>query len=89
MQLLSGHPGLGYKYSYDFQFTDIPNMWLSTDVTVQEAFEVLRTGLLRNRPVSKIKMFAINDIDSGGSISFVYDVICSKTGAFPWSLTSN
>jgi len=76
---------LGKVYEYDFQFTDIPGMWLRTDVTIQESMEVLKTGLLRNRPVSKIKMFAING--DGDSVSFVYDVIASKTGAFPWSLT--
>lgn len=75
---------LGTVYEYDFQFTDIPGFWLRTDVTIQESFDVLKTGLLRNRPVSKIKMFAINS--DGSSVSFVYDVIASKTGAFPCTL---
>lgn len=74
-------------YEFDFQFTDVPNFWVRADVTIQEAFVVLQTGLLRNKPVSKIKMFAITD--TAGSVSFVYDVIASKTGAFPWTLQSN
>ena len=78
---------LGTEYEFDFQFTDIPNFWLRTDVTIEEAFSVLKTGLLRNRPVSKIKMFAITTSDT--AVSFVYDVIASKTGAFPWTLTSS
>lgn len=71
-------------YEFDFQFTDVPGFWVRADVKVEEAFATLQTGLLRNRPVSKIKMFAITD--TAGSVSFVYDVIASKTGAFPWSL---
>ena len=74
-------------YEFDLQFTDVPNFWLRTDVKISEAFDVLKTGLLRNRPISKIKMFAINA--DGQSVSFVYDVICSKTGAFPWSLSAS
>lgn len=77
---------LGTVYEFDFQFTDVPNFWLRTDVTIEESFNVLKTGLLRNKPVSKIKMFAINS--DGSSVSFVYDVIASKTGAFPWSLST-
>ena len=81
-------PELGLTvYSYDFQFTDMPGFWLSTDVTIAEAFEVLKTGLLRNKPISKVKMFAISADDQ--SVSFVYDVIASKTGAFPWTLSAS
>jgi hypothetical protein len=83
-QMISPEHGLTV-YSYDFQFTDMPGFWLSTDVTIQEAFEVLKTGLLRNKPISKVKMFAISSGDD--SVSFIYDVIASKTGAFPWTLS--
>ena len=77
---------LAIKYSFDFQFVDKPNLWLSTDVTILEAFDVIRTGLFRNHPVAKIQMFAINADDT--SVSFVYDVVGAKQGNFPWSLQS-
>lgn len=75
---------LGMVYSYDFQFVSIPDMWLQTDVTIQEAFDVIKTGLLKNQPVSKIKMFAITESET--SVAFVYDVVGAKQGNFPWSL---
>ena len=77
---------LGTIYSFDFQFADKPHFWLSTDVKVSEAFETIKTGLLRNQAISKIKMFSINSDDD--SISFVYDVIAAKQGNFPWTLSS-
>ena len=64
----------------------MPNLWLSTDVTIQEALDCIKTGLLHNQPVIKIKMFSINS--DGTSISFVYDVNAAKQGNFPWSLTA-
>ena len=75
---------LSIKYSFDFQFVDKPNLWLSTDVTILEAFESIKTGLLRNHPILKIQMFTINADDT--SVSFVYDVVGAKQGNFPWSL---
>jgi hypothetical protein len=74
-------------YSFDFQLTSVPDMWLATDVTIDEAFATIKTGLLRNKAVSKIKMFSINA--DGESVSFVYDIEASKQGNFPWSLQSS
>ena len=71
-------------YEFEFQFTDIPNMWLRADVSVAQSLECIKTGLLKNRAVSKIKMFAITE--GSNSVSFVYDIIASKSGNFPWSL---
>jgi hypothetical protein len=64
----------------------MPNFWLSADVTISQAFDCIKTGLLNNQPVSKIKMFSINS--DGDSVSFVYDIVAAKSGNFPWSLTS-
>lgn len=75
---------LGMVYEFDFQFADIPNIWLRTDVTVEEAFECLKTGLLNNRVVTRIKAFAITN--SPTSVSFVYDINAAKSGSFPWTL---
>jgi hypothetical protein len=72
------------EYEFDFQFTDIPDMWLRADVTVTEALECIKTGLLKNRAVSRIKLFAINGDTCG--VSFVYDVVAAKQGNNPWSL---
>lgn len=74
-------------YSFDFQFADKPGLWLSSDVTVNQALDVLKTGLLKNHAVSKVKMFAIND--GAKSVSFVYDVTAAKQGNFPWTLQNN
>ena len=78
---------LGTIYSFDFQFTSIPQMWLSTDVTIQQAFDCIKTGLLHNQAISKIKMFSINS--DGSSVSFIYDIVAAKQGNFPWTLTQN
>ena len=78
---------LGTIYSFDCQFEALPNIWVSLDVTIQEAMECIKTGLLRNKPVTKIKMFAITT--EGGSVSFVYDVVASKQGNFPWTLSAS
>lgn len=77
----------GKVYSFDCQFEALPNLWVALDVTVQEAMDCIKTGLLRNKPVTRIKMFSIGDL--GDSVSFVYDIVASKTGAFPWALLAN
>lgn len=78
---------LGTVYEFDFQFTDLPGIWLRTDVTVAEAFSCIQTGLLKNKPVSKVQMFAIKT-DDGSSVSFTYDIVAAKQGNFPWTLLS-
>ena len=78
---------LGTVYSFDFQFVDVPNMWLSTDVTVEESLNAIKTGLLNNRPISKIKLFAISS--GSDSICFIYDVVAAKQGNQPWSIQSS
>ena len=72
------------KYEFDFQFEDKPGIWLRADVTVEEAFNAIKTGLLKNNPVSKINLFAITDKDK--SVGFIYDVAAAKQGNQPWSL---
>lgn len=73
-------------YEFEFQFPEI-QIWVKTDVSVQEAFDCITTGLLRNKPVAKIKLFAINE--EGTSHSFTYDIIAAKSGAGnPWGIFS-
>jgi hypothetical protein len=75
---------MNIQYEFDFQFADIPTMWLRTDVSVVQALDCIKTGLLDNRAVSKIKLFAISEGDN--TVSFVYDVVAAKQGNNPWSL---
>ena len=72
------------EYEFDFKFVEMPDMWLRTDVTVLEALECIKTGLLKNKAVSQIKLFAISGEEC--SISFVYDVVAAKQGNNPWSI---
>lgn len=71
-------------YELDFQYDSSPPVWTSADVTVTEALDTLKTGLLNNKPVAKIKLFAIFNTEI--SIEFVYDVRAAKQGNIPWSL---
>lgn len=71
-------------YELDFQYDETNLVWSALDVTVSEALDTLKTGLLRNKPVAKIKLFAIFDTDN--SVEFVYDVRAAKTGNIPWSI---
>lgn len=82
MTPLSSH--LNIKYEFDFQFVDKPNVWLRADVTVEEAFNAIKTGLLKNHQVSKINLFAITE--GSQSVGFVYDVVAAKSGTQPWSV---
>lgn len=84
MNLSSQH--LGTVYSFDCQFEALPDIWVSLDVTIEAALECIKTGLLHNKPVTRVKLFSISS--DGDSVSFVYDIVQSKTGGFPWSLTA-
>jgi len=74
------------NYSFDFQFESHPNLWLSTEVTTIEALSCLKTGLLRNHVVTRVKVFSING--DGESETFIYDIAAAKSGNQPWSLIS-
>jgi hypothetical protein len=75
---------LGLVYEFEFQFTDKPGLWVRTDVKVAEALECIKTGLLKNTPVARVKMFAISE--GSLSVSFVYDIGAAKSGNNPWIL---
>lgn len=80
------HSGLSAEniiYEFDFQYAD-NSLWVRADVTVIQAFTAISTGLLHNKPITKIQLFAI--IEGERSISFVYDVTAAKKGNNPWSL---
>jgi hypothetical protein len=78
---------LGTVYSFECQFEALPSLWVSLDVTVEQALETIKTGLLHNKVVTKIKLFVIN-VESD-SIGFIYDVVAAKTGNNPWSITTS
>jgi hypothetical protein len=78
---------LGTVYKFEFQFVDVPDLWLTIDISVGDSLEAIKTGLVKNRPISKIKLFAINTDDD--SIAFVYDVVAAKQGNTPWTLQLN
>lgn len=71
-------------YSFEFEFTDLPGTWLSTTIEIQESLNAIKTGLLKNRSISKIKLFSI--LSDETSIYFIYDVTAAKSGNQPWSL---
>lgn len=71
-------------YEFDFQFTEHPDLWVRTDITVEDALECLKTGLLKNSQVSRVKLFAINEGDV--SVSFIYDITAAKSGNQPWTI---
>jgi hypothetical protein len=71
-------------YELDYQYDTSSPIWATKDVTVLEALDILKTGLLNNKPVAKIKLFAI--FDTKVSIEFVYDIRAAKQGSIPWSL---
>jgi hypothetical protein len=71
-------------YEFEFQFESQPTLWLRTDVTVQQALDCIKTGLLKNLAVARVKLFSISE--SNQSISFVYDIAAAKSGNIPWSL---
>ena len=72
------------SYELDYQYDATHPVWATADVTVTEALDTLKTGLLHNKPVAKIKLFAIFNTET--SIEFVYDVRAAKQGNIPWSL---
>lgn len=73
-------------YEFEFQFEQTPNIWLRTDVTIADALACLKTGLLRNQVVTKVKLFAITE--SSTTVAFVYDITAAKSGNTPWSTLS-
>lgn len=79
-------PKNNFIFNLDFQY-EANQEWVNLDVTVLEAFDALKSGLIDNRPVTKIKLFAIFDTET--SIEFVYDVRAAKQGNIPWTLEQN
>ena len=74
----------GIVFEFEFEFTSNPNLFVRADVSVKEAFESLTTGLLKNSPVSRVKLMTVAEGNS--SVYFTYDVNAAKKGNSPWSL---
>ena len=71
-------------YEFECIFTALPDVWVRLDVSTIDALMCLRTGLLNNQQVNKVKVFAITSDTE--SISFVYDILAANTAsANPWS----
>jgi hypothetical protein len=69
---------------FDIQFTSIPNIWVKVSLSMRELFEVIKTGLIKNQPVSKIQLLEITQ--DKDEIVFVYDIEAVKQGIPAWSL---
>lgn len=74
-------------YEIEVQYELIPNQWVRLDVKIAEALEALKTGLLRNLAITRVKLFSITAKDSD-AVSFVYDIAAAKSGNQPWSLVA-
>lgn len=77
-------PEKNIVFEFEFEFTSNPNLFVRADVSVREAFESLTTGLLKNSPVSRVKLMTVAEGNS--SVYFTYDVNAAKKGNSPWSL---
>jgi hypothetical protein len=74
---------LGVIFQFDFKFTDC-DVWLKADISIGESLEVLKTGLLRNKAVSQVKLFSV--AEDGTEIGFIYHITNAKAGTQPWNL---
>ena len=71
-------------FEFEFEFTSNPNLFVRADVSVIEAFVAITTGLLKNCPVSRVKLLTVSEGNS--SVYFTYDVNAAQKGNKPWSL---
>lgn len=72
-------------FELEFQFQDTPHVWLKVDQPLSTHLAALKTGLLFNKPITKVRLFEVTD--SGQSVSMIYDVQAAKSGGQPWSLS--
>jgi hypothetical protein len=61
----------------EFKYTDC-NLDLKTTVPLKEMFSIMHTGLLRNKAVSQVTVFMIENT------SVVYSIVDAKSGKNPW-----
>lgn len=80
-------PSQNLIYEFEFQFTSSIGIWVKADVDCLEAFEAIKTGLLRNHPVSLIKLFTISEDTT--TVAFIYDVTAAKQGNTPWTISAS
>jgi hypothetical protein len=77
---------MAIRFEFEFQFVDTPNVWLKVSIPLAQHLEAIKTGLLFNKPISKVKLFEVTDEES--DIGFIYDVQAAKSGGQPWSTSS-
>lgn len=70
-------------HEFEFQLTTLPGVWLKTDISTSQSLQAIKSGLLHNQSLSKIRLFTISDDDT--TIHYVYDVVAAKQGNNPWS----
>ena len=76
-----------YEFEFKFVGTDF---FVKTDVTVAEGLDALKTGLLRNKAISEVKLFSVTGQEHDGGIMdayHVYNVEAAKAGQQPWSVS--
>jgi hypothetical protein len=74
------------KFELEFQLQDTPNVWLKSDQPLSVHLETLKTGLLFNKPITKVKLFEVTD--NNLVTCMIYDVNAAKSGGQPWSLST-
>jgi hypothetical protein len=62
----------------EFKYTD-NDLLLKTTIPLKEMFAVMHTGLLKNKAVSQVTIFTIDNT------SVVYSIVDAKSGKNPWS----
>ena len=62
----------------EFKYTD-NDLLLKTTLPLKEMFAVMHTGLLKNKAVSQVTVFTVENT------SVVYSIVDAKSGKNPWS----
>jgi hypothetical protein len=72
------------EYEFEFEFTAHPGLFVRTDASILQAFSCIKTGLFKNAPVSRVKLFTVEE--GKQVVAFTYDVNAAQKGNPPWSL---
>lgn len=75
-----------YEFEFKFSGTDF---FVKCDVSVQEGLDALKTGLLRNKAISEVKLFSVTGQEHDGASMdayHVYNVEAAKAGQQPWGI---
>jgi hypothetical protein len=71
-------------FDFEFSFASSPTQFIARELSIAEAFHVIKSGLIDNQPIAKVKLFTV--IEATDAVSFIYDIAASKSGNSPWNL---